>query len=266
MVPKESAVDPSRPGPHRRRIWSKPEREPTVRAGALLVSRYTDLTNSVTYVSATGSFQSTNGPALTAGEDQASLGHCVTSVSGGGIASSPTAPIDAGLALNLTGPQGALLLNQQPVSDTTDYGATVPQSFVTAAGGNYVFTNFSGGTDVQGFSTILSVPANFAWTNSAALATADRQGAMVTWSGGTTAAYILITGSADSTDSSARFVCRAPVAPGQFTIPATTLMALPSGSGYLGVVAIGSRLSFTAPGLDFGYLYGAAAFYRAARY
>ncbi len=242
--------------------------KPTIRTGALLVSRYTDLTSAVTYVSASGSFQSTSGAAFLAGEDQTSLGHCVTAVSGSGSPSLPSAPIDAGLALNVTGPQGTLLLNKQPVSDSTDYRATVPQTFVTAAGGNYVFTNFSGGTDVQGFNTILSVPANFSLTNSAALATIDRQGAIVTWSGGTTAAYVLISGSADSasTGASARFTCRAPAAPGQFTIPAATLMGLPSGTGYLGVVAIGSQLSFTAPGLDFGYLYGAVAFYRAVRY
>ena len=120
---------------------------------------------------------------------------------------------------------------------------------------------------MQHFSTILSLPSNFAWTNSAALAAIDRRGATVSWSGGSTAAFAVIAGSATSdTGSTAGFYCRAPTSPGQFTIPSSVLMAIPSGPGYLILQAASSQQSFSAPGLDFGSLSGRVSVVNTVRY
>lgn len=120
---------------------------------------------------------------------------------------------------------------------------------------------------MQHFSTSLSLPSNFAWTNSAALAAIDRRGATVSWSPGSTAAFVGILGSAISdTGSTAGFYCRAPTGPGQFTIPAFILMAIPSGPGTVALEATSSQRSFSAPGIDFGSLSGRVTVVGSVRY
>jgi hypothetical protein len=49
------------------------------------------------------------------------------------------------------------------------------------------------------------------------------------------------------------FTCEAPASAGQFTVPSYILLALPAGSGTLGVDNYGNPQTFTATGLDLGY-------------
>ena len=113
------------------------------------------------------------------------------------------------------------------------------------------------------------MPSNFTWTNSDALASVNRQGATVTWTGGGTAAYVEIVGgggTGDDTTTPVYFICRAPTSPGQFTIPSYALMAIPPGSGNLSVAAVSSQQSFSAPGLDFGSMRGEVRIERSVRF
>ena len=196
-----------------------------------------------------------------------SVGNCSTR-SGGPYPTGTTAPLDAGPAINVNGVASSLILNKKVYLSGTSYLTQVnaPQSFVPATGGDFVFLNPTAGTDVQQFSTTLSVPSNFTWTNSAALATVDRQGATVTWSGGSTAAFVAISGWASSGGSSASFDCRAPASAGQFTIPSSVLLAIPAGPGFLSLEAVSRQQSFSASGLDWGYQAGRVTLVRSTRY
>jgi hypothetical protein len=53
---------------------------------------------------------------------------------------------------------------------------------------------------------------------------------------------------------SVSFVCNAPVSAGQFTVPPSVLLALPSGTGSLSVENSTNPQTFTATGLDLGYV------------
>ena len=114
---------------------------------------------------------------------------------------------------------------------------------------------------------MVALPSNFTWTNFSALATVDRRGATFTWSGGRNVAYVLIVGRATAaTGFSASFVCNAPASAGQFTVPASVLMAMPPGPALLYLDAFSSQQSFTAPGLDWGFMEGRVSFTRSTRF
>jgi acyl dehydratase len=87
--------------------------------------------------------------------------------------------------------------------------------------------------------------------------TVDRGGATVTWSGGGSASYVEFTGSSALAD--AFFTCRAAVSPGQFTIPASVLLAVPRDGFILTVSAVSQEIAFP-PGLDFFETQGIISF------
>ena len=199
-----------------------------------------------------------------------SVGNCVTSIGFDAIQTGK--PLDAGLAFNVVGPQRSnVLLNRKVLADRTNYEASIPQSFVPATGGDFTFDNFPGGTDVKFISTGQSLPSNFTWTNSAALANVDRQGATVTWSGGTItdeqnlATYVEITGSVTVSGVPVTFHCRAASSAGRFTIPSSALMAIPPGGGFLELTAV-SQKAYDPPGLDFLSQVGRVSLTVQARY
>jgi len=222
----------------------------TLRFGFLVVGRNFDVVSNATTVDVVGDYRRGTTAYLLSITGPLSVGNCITS-----SYSSPgdTTPLDAGQAIRLSSAGASLLLIKKQFSSTTAYEATAPATFVPSTGGDFAFANTTAGTDVQQFSTTVTVPSNFAWTNSAALATVDRQGATFTWSGGSGAPFVSITGVA-FTDSgfSAFFRCQAPTSAGQFTVPASVLLAMPSGPGSLYLEAVGSQQTFTAPGLDWG--------------
>jgi hypothetical protein len=88
---------------------------------------------------------------------------------------------------------------------------------------------------------------------------------VLTWTGGDPSTSAFIEGSStnitSTTSSGASFICIAPIGPGQFTVPSSVLLALPptsaqslGSSGFLIVGSISTPTTFTAPGLDFGYV------------
>jgi hypothetical protein len=86
----------------------------------------------------------------------------------------------------------------------------------------------------------------------------------VTWTGGAPGTYVGISGVSSSTvngrNISVSFSCQAPVSAGQFTVPPPVLLALPAGNnGSLDVGNYSNIKTFTATGLDLGYLMGYAS-------
>ena len=208
-----------------------------------------------------GIFQSVSGVqfASTANSGYASIGSCIvtaatTSSSTGTI---PTITgLDAG-TVTVTGPAGTETLNT--ISGYLGiYEATLPSGFIPPAGGSYTF-NGTGGQTVGAFNTSVNFTNPLTWTNSASLGTVTRsQGATVTWSAGASGTYVEISGDSTATIAgqtvSVSFVCNAPVSAGQFTVPPSVLLALPSGTGSLSVENSTNPQTFTATGLDLGYV------------
>ena len=236
----------------------------TARLGSLYVYRTSDVTSGSTTSLVSGEFQLGSAAYLIDNIGPLSLDNCITTNTS---SSGTSMPLDAGQTINVTSLGGTLILNKKVFSTTTVYQANAPTNFVPAEGGEFTFFNPSPGTDVQQFSTAVFVPSNFTWTNSSAFATVNRRGATFTWSGGSNAAYVSITGVADvATGFRASFRCNAPASAGQFTVPASVLMAMPPGPALLYLEAVSSQQSFTAPGLDWGLLDGRVSLKRSTRF
>jgi hypothetical protein len=130
------------------------------------------------------------------------------------------------------------------------YEATVANSFLPATGGTFTFTG-TGGANVGAFTTSISLGNILTWTNESSIASVTRaSGQQITWSGGTPNSYVYVSGTSSSTSgASATFVCYAPVSQGQITVPNYVLLALPAGTGTLGISNAATPVSFTASGL-----------------
>jgi hypothetical protein len=99
------------------------------------------------------------------------------------------------------------------------------------------------------------------WTNQAAAATVTRSaGLPITWAGGASGTFVFIGGNSSSSTASGSFTCIAPVAAGQFTVPAYVLAALPAGTGSVEVENETAPASFTATGLNYGTTLGAVGY------
>lgn len=189
----------------------------------------------------------------------------------------PVRPVglDAGAAVNITGPGGAKSLpkGQVPGNYSATLSGTSSNPLQPAptylAPGNYTFNNGTGGSgsDAVGpFNFTVAVPAPLNWTNREQVNNIDRNaGQLVSWSGGDPAGYTNIFGfGLTSTQSNAvglAFICMERTSVGQFTIPPSVLLALPqspqsgglgSFGGVLGLGATTNPVRFTAPGLDVG--------------
>jgi hypothetical protein len=177
------------------------------------------------------------------------------------------APLNAGAQIDVNGPDGALALPQYPASGTylEPYGTS--PAIVPPAGGAFTFNNNTGGPDVGAFTASLneSLTTPLVWTNRSLIAGIDRaQGQSIAWSGGMPGSYVYIVGSsplfiggptAGGSTIDVQFVCSAPLAAGQFTVPVAALEALPSAAKGNLYVASGSIQRFSAPGLDLGLLF-----------
>jgi hypothetical protein len=189
--------------------------------------------------------------------------------------------IDAGSALNLTGPAGARQIPRNGSPETSSgFGYDVPGDGFLGGGlpplvpvtpefltpGNYTLDNGSGTGDVGPFSASLTIPgSSFVWTNPGAFGTISRsQDLTVTWTGGTSGVVRITGSSADpSKQAGAVFNCLAPASAGTFTVPSWVLSALPA-SGLAsdipapaGFLMVGPTLTspsrFQARGVDAGY-------------
>ena len=154
---------------------------------------------------------------------------------------------------------------------TDGKGALLP-----ASGGQYSFNNGSGGPDIGGFTTSTTLGAALTSNISAANLTVTRaSGQNVTWTGGMSGTYVVISGysMAPVGSSTTNFVggyfwCTAPQSAGSFNVPASVLLALPpTGTITEQGVSVGlptmlsisnssTPVTFTANGLDQGTLQG----------
>ncbi len=202
------------------------------------------------------------------------VGACsVLTFKGSDVTEGPTVAstaLDAGNALTLNGPGGTtaqlMLISQGNYDSAIGGGSSGKPLFFTA--GSYTALG-PGGADVGAFQATVQFAANFAWTNQNSITAVTRsQGVTVSWTGADAANGIYVTGfSAGGSDPNnliaGSFSCHAAGASGSFTVPAYVLLALPPSytvpglslpTGSLGVSSGTSYQTFSAPGLDLGFI------------
>ena len=201
-----------------------------------------------------------------------SIGSCIVYYNGYSLIGYNNGPLDAGPAINLSGPSGKLTLDPSG-DDDGFYGefledATTFPIFIPGAGGTFNFDNGTGGPDVRAFKASLTLGTPLVWSNAANITTLNRSnGLTVTWTGGSPNSYVQISGTAVAASgspsaTSASFTCAAPVAANQFTVPPAVLLALPAtGAGAqpvqfptLSVGNVTYGQPFATQGLDLGYV------------
>lgn len=184
----------------------------------------------------------------------------------------PRFGLNAGAALNLSGPEGDQQLEFRYFGTTGiqeiggGFEGPILPEYLTP--GPYTVNNASGGTDVGGFTAELDMQPTLSWTNQDSLGTISRtQGLKIQWTGGDPdREFVVIMGLSANTPSqvAGSFVCAARVADGQFTVPASILSHLPvttpwTGAGTpTGTLTVATQLlpaagKFSAPGLDAAY-------------
>ena len=159
-----------------------------------------------------------------------SLNTCFTQIQNttlsGGAGATPDGFLSAGNTVTLTPAQGTPTI----LSATSKgiYAANVS----SIPSGTYQFSN-SGGADVGQLSFSFPNP-QVTWTNRTQISTtpANRaSGLLVTWSGGDSTGYVIITGNAGGSNTGIyqmQFACSVPASAGSFTVPASVLLALPT--------------------------------------
>ncbi len=187
--------------------------------------------------------------------------------------------LDAGPALNVTGPAGALQIPKNPNLGLNNTEYKVPGSAIGGGlpplvpltpeyltPGSYTVDNGAGGTAVKGFSATITIPSDHAsWTGQDAIRNIDRsQDLTITWSG---SGLVAISGNSANPAAGfgAQFVCIAGDADnGTFAVPAWVMSALPASGlatdipapvAFLGVAttAPAAHTRLQAPGIDAGY-------------
>lgn len=209
-------------------------------------------------------FSSTTGSGYASGSAFYSLGSCFVSqtATSSVTGTSTSNGLDAGSPIVLTGGGLNVQMTEQSFggsSPSGSYFATLTQPTPPLVGGTaYTFTG-PGGKDVGPFTATITFPSPLTWTNESSIsAVTEAQGQLITWTGGATGTYVIISGDSTSNSASgsapvsAGFTCLAPVSAGQFTVPAYVLLALPHGTGSLGIYNYAIGQSFTATGIDYG--------------
>lgn len=201
---------------------------------------------------------------------QASIGSCSIFTSAGNNSSTTPPPtvdtigLDAGPAITITPASGSAVTLAAVAGSKGAYSGT----FTTAPAGALQVANGNGGADIGAFVAKVNIGPPLQWTNQAPVgATAiDRtKPLLLTWTGGDPSSYAFIEGfstNATATSSiTAGFICIAPIAPGQFTVPPAVLLSLPPASSQAllsqGTLLLGASTNpqpFTAPGLDAGFI------------
>ena len=204
----------------------------------------------------------------------ASIGSCTVYTYTGDAAAAvnPVMPdiLDAGDAINVTGPRGAKRMDKQQGFYSAQLGGGTSLPFPGAPPpapeylepGTYTIDNGSGGRDVGPFRETLAITGLLTWANIDAISTVTRsQNLEVTWTGGDPGSFVTIAGSSTmlAPRGGAGFFCTAPARPGRFTVPSSVLLALPpSGTvqgtslGSLSVSGVSGQTSIRATGLDSG--------------
>lgn len=179
--------------------------------------------------------------------------------------------LDAGASIGLSGPSGSRMLTRLQGAGvglySTKLGDGTSGNYLDP--GSYTFTG-PGGADVGAFTAELNLPSSLVWTNQSAVTTVNRAaGQTVTWTGGDPNSFVSIDGAnfilSGSSAIGASFHCQAPTSAGTFTVPPVVLLSLPGGGGTsvggitipggsLSVGASSALSSFTALGLDIGFV------------
>jgi hypothetical protein len=205
-----------------------------------------------------------------------------------GAATDPTIPIglDAGPALNVSGPLGSKQMNKR-TDRTALYGGyiagTIPgytnfgAEFL--APGVYQVHNGSGTTAVGPFVATRTLPSPPEWTNQDSIGSVSRSlDLQLTWSGGDSASeYVFILGVSNdmATWASGGFLCTERVSAGKFTVPAVVLSTLPpsgmsankpTGSLEVGLSPVQETTRFQAAGLDAAYFLYAVSYWKMLSY
>ena len=177
-------------------------------------------------------------------------------------------PLDAGPALELSGPRGARRLKKERDHYSGDLGQSfaLPPGFPSQPGmpnelylepGSYTLAG-PGGADVGAFTANFRVSPAITWSNRAEVSVLDRtKDLRINWQGGAADDLVTVFGGSSAGMSSASFVCVERAAAGGLTVPAAVVSRLPaSGEGMLSLQAgpVGEGTRFTAPGLDFGWI------------
>jgi len=134
-------------------------------------------------------------------------------------------------------------------------GGTI--SLNNGSGGSY---NGDSGSGVGGFALQFYVPPPLVWSNLASIPEIDRsKGLTVTWTGGDPNGIVLIGGESWGAGFGVQFFCSALISQGQFTVPASILLAMPAyeipstGGLYPSFSVNADKFYlFDAPGLDAG--------------
>jgi uncharacterized protein (TIGR03437 family) len=179
-----------------------------------------------------------------------------------------TMPLDYGAPLLLTGPNGPKTLTYSFSGARAGYlGGMISNGILPSSlyldPGSYTLKGF-GGTDIGAFSTSFTIPQPVTWTNRTTTNVVSRtQPLTLSWSGGDSGQVIGILGFGEDlpTNSSAVFVCIAPLGSNGFTVPADMLSNLPATRPnplqskdviYLLTLAGSSVQNLNASGLDVG--------------
>lgn len=204
-------------------------------------------------------------PLLPSYFDSAPLGTCATfnSLTAAGLPSTTTASLDAG-QITIKNPIGfvSILAEKPSGGQPTQYSDLLSSTGTYFSGGTFTLAG-AGGNDVGPFSASFTISPTPTWSSQAQFQISQQgvtraNGMTITWTGGSSAYYVEIDGRA-ATDGTgtvgAGFTCLVPSAAGSFTVPASTLEALPG--SIFGEVDFKPTLvpvPFQAAGLTFGYL------------
>jgi uncharacterized protein (TIGR03437 family) len=186
-----------------------------------------------------------------------SFGSCYTGINAnpGGNGPNPGTFLNAGTSVTLTPPSGnPLILASQALGV---YGSA--KSSTAIPSGTWSLSNGAGGSDIGPLNFSFPVPQQVTWTNTGAIygGPVDRTNPLtVTWSGGDSNGYVDIQGFAQNAFGSyyIGFECTAPTSAGQFTVPSSILLAMPTGPGAFASIQV-STYSFPfsmgpVPGFD----------------
>lgn len=225
---------------------------------------------------ASGSFGKYDLARYVASQSSYEVGYCTSYLFNGTDylgATDPVTPdiLDAGPALNITGPKGVKKLSKGTDGSYSVSLAGAPLPGGTSAGpdylnaGAYTVDNGTGGTGANAvgpFKAAITLGPVLKWDNKASIVSIDRQKDLeVTWSGGDPDGFVNIVGGSVVSTFGAAFVCREKASAGRFTIPSVAFLNIPLGN--LSVLSVGSisPVKFSAVGLDSGTLtsYGNSA-------
>ena len=153
-------------------------------------------------------------------------------------------PLEAGPALNVSGPKGARQLPRRGPGTYGEQFSSAATQLQYLEPGAYTVDNGPGGADVGAFRATLNVQPRLTFTTQTSAA-----GLTVTWRGGDPAGFVTITGSSarSVTGQEANFSCTERVSAGQFTVPLYVRADPANGARF---VEYTPQIRFRVPGLD----------------